>query len=67
MKRTEEIQKYRESNLEKLNEELRLAQKKISNLSLKVAAGKESNFSEIGKTRKSIARISSIISEKRAE
>ena len=67
MKSTEELKKYKTLSLEQLEAEEDDARFKLAGYSLKVQAGKMDNFSLIGKTKKNIARLRSIISEKKLE
>lgn len=67
MKTTEEMKKYREMDLAKLQDEANVLAMKYAETTLKIKAGKESNFSSVSKVRKNIARLNTIISEKSAE
>ncbi|OQA02986.1 MAG: 50S ribosomal protein L29 [bacterium ADurb.Bin400] len=64
MKTTEEIKKIRSMSQDELVKELKSAQKKLSLESLKVQAGKSGNYSVISNTRKTVARIQTILNEK---
>lgn len=67
MKKVEDIKKYREMKVEQLEASLLDLKKGIISDSLKIKAGKANNFAIIEKSRKSIARIKTIISEKGLE
>lgn len=67
MKRIEELKNLRDMDEEKLHTELLDVETKLAGLNLKVRAGKLDNFSQIGKTKKTLARINSIINEKAGE
>ena len=67
MKIKEELKKLKSMELPKLEVELKETQRKFIDYSLKTQAGKMENYSLINKTRKMIARIKSIISEKNLE
>lgn len=67
MKRLEEIKIYRDMSKDKLLLELTEIQKKCANINLQIKAGKESNVSLLNKTKKSIARIKTLISENETE
>lgn len=67
MKSIEETKKYREMAADKLVLELAEVRRNLAHAELKVQAGKLDKYSDIEKLRKSVARISTIISEKSAE
>ena len=67
MKSTEETKKYREMPVDKLSLELVEIRRNLAHAELKVQAGKLDKYSDLEKLRKSVARISTIISEKSAE
>jgi ribosomal protein L29 len=67
MKKVEEIKKYQEMSLENLKSTLKDLKKELVSNSLKVQAEKLTNYSVISKTKKSIARINTLISAKSAE
>lgn len=64
MKNTEELKNLRALEMDKLDKELLEAKKKLLNENLKVKAGKLDNYSLIAKSKKRVARISTIINEK---
>jgi len=64
MKTTEELKNLRTLDLDKLEKELNDAKKKLLEENLRVKAGKLDNNSLISKSRKKVARISTIINEK---
>jgi ribosomal protein L29 len=64
MKITEEIKNLRSLDIEKLEKELYETEKKLLEENLKVKAGKLDNYSLISKSKKKVARISTIINEK---
>ena len=66
MKTTEELKKFKAMTAEQLVTELDAIQKKYQLTSLKVQAGKEANYSQVDKLRKDVARLQTLISEKRA-
>lgn len=67
MKKTEEIKKYQEMSLDNLKSTLKDLKKELVSNSLKVQAEKLTNYSVVSKTKKSIARINTLISAKSAE
>jgi|GEM_PF-1203988 len=67
MKKVEEIKKYRSMDNKALEAELTSLEKELNLNVLKVKADKAKNYSLISKTKKNIARIKTIISEKDAE
>jgi ribosomal protein L29 len=64
MKNTEELKNLRTLDTDKLQKELLDAKKTHVNENLRVKAGKLDNYSLISKSKKKIARISTIINEK---
>jgi len=60
MKTNETNKSYRSMDKSALEKELTDLEKKITDLRLKVKANKASNYSEIGKIRRNIARVSTI-------
>lgn len=67
MKRVEEIKKYQDLNIAGLEAELTVLEKTLIGDRLKVRAGKLDNTSIVEKTKKSIARIKTIINAKSLE
>lgn len=67
MKQTEDIKKYREMKVEQLQALILDNKKELMHNTLKIKAGKMSNFSVSLKVKKNIARIKTIISEKGME
>jgi len=65
MKRAETIKKYRGMEVKDLITEVKSAKKEYSKSILFVQAGKEDNHSSVSKLKKNIARLSTIIAEKR--
>lgn len=63
MKTTEDLKKYQSMKGEELAKELSVLEKKIVDFRLKIAAGKMENHSELGKTKKNIARIKTLMME----
>ena len=60
MKKTETIKSYRTMDEKSLDKELSDCQRNLTGLRLKVRASKATNFSEIGKIRRNIARLATI-------
>lgn len=67
MKQKETIKTYRTMDEKALEKELADLERKLTETRLKVYANKSSNFSEIGKIRRNIARLSTIKLEMRPE
>ena len=65
MKTNETIKKYRAMKESDLAKELKSLQKDFTLISLKVKAGKHDNISAANKARKDIARVKTLIMEKR--
>lgn len=63
MKQSETIKNYRAMDLKAIEKETAELDKKLAEVRLKVHANKESNFTEIGKIRRNIARLSTIKNE----
>lgn len=63
MKKVETIKSYRTMDANAVEKELSDLDRKLTDIRLKVFANKSSNFSEIGKIRRDIARLSTIKSE----
>ena len=64
MKNTENLKKYRAMSEIELKKELKIIKKEQLLVSLKVGAGKETNFSHVSILRKNIACLNTIIAEK---
>lgn len=64
MKVTEELKSLRELDADKLSAELLVAKKKLLSESLRVQAGKLSDFSMVSKLKKRVARIMTLIRDK---
>jgi len=67
MKSKEEISKYRGMKLSELEAELQKLEAQASKSSLAIYAGKETDFSSVGKIKKNIARVKTILSQKESE
>jgi len=65
MKRLETLKKYRDMTETEMIAEVKSAKNVYTKAALSVQAGKEDNHSSVSKQRKDIARLSTIISEKR--
>jgi ribosomal protein L29 len=64
MKNIEELKSLRSLDMPKLEKELNDSKRKLLEENLKVKVGKLDNYSLISKSRKRVARISTIINEK---
>lgn len=65
MKVIEEMKKFRTMKESELISELKNKQNHLALISLKVKVGKHDNVSEINKLKKEVARVNTIITEKR--
>ena len=65
MKNTEELKTMKNLSVEDILKEIAKKRKEQSLLTLNVSAGKLSNVAEISKNRKAIARLQTILNEKK--